>query len=91
MAGHVYLLHFDAPLGHARHYRGWTLDVERRLREHASANGRSVPLMRALKAAGIGFVLAETREGDRHVELRLRRRGGAARTCPICRAERNGG
>jgi hypothetical protein len=33
--GMVYLLHFDRPFRHARHYCGWTTDLAARLAEHA--------------------------------------------------------
>jgi hypothetical protein len=37
---------------------------------------------------GIGWKLARTWEGSRQRERQLKRRGGASRRCPICRAER---
>ena len=39
-AGTVYLLHFDQPYKHARHYVGWTArNVRCRLAEHAAGRG----------------------------------------------------
>jgi hypothetical protein len=35
--GTVYLLHFDRPYRHARHYLGWAEDLDNRLAEHAAA------------------------------------------------------
>ena len=32
-AGTVYLIHFDTPYKHARHYTGWASDLERRVAE----------------------------------------------------------
>lgn len=32
--GYVYLIHFTTPLGHAQHYRGWTEDLEARIKAH---------------------------------------------------------
>ena len=33
----VYLIHFDVPYAHARHYTGWTAsDLQGRLAEHAA-------------------------------------------------------
>jgi predicted GIY-YIG superfamily endonuclease len=41
MTGIVYLLHFDQPYKHARHYVGWTArNVKRRLAEHEAGRGR---------------------------------------------------
>lgn len=44
--------------------------------------------MRVLRAAGIGFVVARTWEGDRTFERKLKRRKDAPKLCPICREER---
>ena len=38
-AGTVYLLHFDQPYKHARHYVGWASNVKRRLAEHEAGRG----------------------------------------------------
>jgi hypothetical protein len=85
--GTVYLIHLQRPYRHARHYLGWTLDVERRLAVHRAGGGS--PLLRAASAAGISFTVARTWPGDRHLERRLhRRKNSPARLCPICRSER---
>jgi hypothetical protein len=41
LAGTVYLLHFDRPYRHARHYLGWTADetVDARLARHRAGGG----------------------------------------------------
>src|ERR1022692_3195850 len=57
--GTVYLIHFDRPYKHARHYIGWALDVRRRLTEHAA--GRGAHLLAVVKAAGIGWPLPPLR------------------------------
>jgi len=78
----VYLLHFDRPLHHARHYLGSTADLDARLAEHRAGTGaRLVAVMRSL---GIGFTLARTWPGDRKTERRLKRRKEGPRLCPIC-------
>lgn len=87
MIGTVYLLHFSRPFGHAKHYLGHAVNLERRLEEHA--RGRGANLVRHALAAGIKFKLARTWEGvDRYEERRLKNRGGKARMCPLCRARR---
>ena len=78
----VYLLHFDEPYKHARHYLGYTGNLELRVAEHR--NGTGARLMRAVVEAGISFVVARTWEGDRAFERRLKQRGSAVRLCPIC-------
>jgi hypothetical protein len=86
LAGTVYLIHLQRPYRHARHYLGWTLDVERRLAVHRAGGGS--PLLRAAVAAGISFEVARTWPGDRHLERRLHRyKNTPARLCPICRSK----
>jgi predicted GIY-YIG superfamily endonuclease len=62
----VYLLHFDEryPAGRRPgHYLGVAKDLERRLREHRAGNpGKGGSLTRAIKAKGIGFLVAWSRE-----------------------------
>lgn len=85
-AGLVYLVHFTEPYRHARHYTGWTADLESRLAEHQA--GRGARLLQVITQAGIGWTLARTWPGTRARERQLKRQGGASRRCPICRAER---
>lgn len=54
--GTVYLLHFDRPYKHARHYLGWAKDLDARLEHHRAGTGAR--LLAVLKEHGIGFVLA---------------------------------
>lgn len=83
MNGTVYLLHFEPPLGHARHYLGWAKDHEQRFLEHC--RGAGSPLVRAAVAAGCEVVTARTWHGvDRHFERRLKNRKETPRLCPIC-------
>ena len=77
--GIVYLLHFDHPYQHARHYTGWTPDLLDRLEKHARGHGSR--LMNVISAAGIGFVLVRVCEGTRATERALKRQGGASRRC----------
>jgi hypothetical protein len=87
--GTIYLLHFSQPYGHARHYTGWAQKggLFRRLAQHESGNGAASPLIRALLREGGEFVLARTWVGDRHRERQIKKQGGAARHCPICKEE----
>jgi predicted GIY-YIG superfamily endonuclease len=82
----VYLVHFSEPYRHARHYTGWTTDLEARLAEHRA--GRGARLLAVITQAGIDWTLARTWQGTRQRERQLKRQGGASRRCPICRAER---
>jgi hypothetical protein len=80
--GTVYLLHFDRPYKHARHYLGWADDLDARLAAHGTKRGAR--LLAVLRAEGIGWQLARTWPGDRHRERQLKNMGSAARRCPLC-------
>jgi hypothetical protein len=88
--GVIYLIHFDQPIGDphnprgfASHYTGWTLDLPARLVDHAA--GRGARLMQVVGGLGIGWQLARIWTGTRARERSLKRSGGAARRCPVCR------
>lgn len=82
----VYLLHFATPYQHARHYVGWSEQLEARLAHHRE--GRGARLMAAVSEAGIDFTVARLWQGaDRAFERRLHNAGGKARLCPICSGE----
>lgn len=84
--GTVYLLHFDRPYQHARHYTGWTTDLPARLAAHRKDS--DVKLLRVVRAAGIGWQLARTWPNTtRHRERQLKVQGGASRHCPLCKGE----
>lgn len=82
MTGTVYLLHFARPYKHARHYIGWTSDLNARLAQHQA--GRGARLLAVIKDAGITWTLARTWDGARSRERALKRQGGASRCCPLC-------
>lgn len=56
----IYILHFDTPLHHARHYVGYCADgtLNERLARHRAGHGSR--LMAALEEAGIGYTIALT-------------------------------
>jgi predicted GIY-YIG superfamily endonuclease len=80
--GTVYLLHFDQPYRHARHYIGWTTNLAARLAEHA--RGQGARLLAVVREAGITWRLARTWPGDRRRERQIKNQGGASRRCPCC-------
>ena len=80
----VYLLHFDVPYKHAKHYLGCTTNLQARLEAHQQGEGAK--LMRAVRMAGIRFQLARTWEGGRELERQLKRRKSSPRLCPICQS-----
>jgi len=81
----VYVLHFDPPYRHARHYIGFTVEKtpDRRLWQHL--NGRGSPLVKAAVAAGCEVrVAAFWRSGTRTFERWLKRRADVYKWCPCC-------
>lgn len=100
--GTVYLIHFDSPYVHARHYVGWSEDeaiavgmsnadvtLPQRLEDHRS--GRGSKLMAAVTEAGIGWHVARVWENvDRFVERKMHRRHCSARICPVCKEASHG-
>lgn len=83
--GVVHLLHFDRPYGHAQHYWGWASRLEARLAHHANGTGGRLPGV--ARANGIGWEVALVIPGDRNTERQMKNRGGARRSCPICKEE----
>jgi hypothetical protein len=96
MSGTVYLIHFDQPLGdlsnprgQARHYLGYTDDLQARLEAHRRGNGSAI--MAAVTRAGITWQLARTWDGDRGLERQLKARHNSPQLCPICQEEADDG
>jgi predicted GIY-YIG superfamily endonuclease len=80
--GTVYLIHFDRPYNHARHYTGWTRDLPARLAQHQA--GRGARLMEVITDAGISWHVARTWPGDRTRERAIKDRHQAPKLCPDC-------
>ena len=79
----IYLLHFDRPYRHARHYLGYARRLAPRLARHME--GRGARLMAAVSRAGIGVTVARTwPEGDRTLERQLHNRNNNPKLCPVC-------
>ena len=83
--GTTYLLCFDKPIGHSRHYLGWTSDLERRLDSHRNGPRERCVLTYELRRRGIGFKLARVWENVTiDHEKKLKRQRNSPRLCPIC-------
>ena len=82
LQGTIYLICFDKPFGHARHYLGWAVDHHKRLRRHRKGIGAK--LLRAVQNAGIGYVVVRTWQGDRKFERKLKDRNNRGKLCPRC-------
>lgn len=84
----TYLLHFDRPLAHARHYIGWT-DGPLHDRLNAHARGQGARIMAVCRERGIGWELARVwPDTDRKWERSLKRgTKNSTRLCPVCSPE----
>lgn len=87
--GYVYVLHFDSPLAHARHYIGCTMDPRARLIAHAQ--GRTAAIMRAVKSECITFRLGALgtthKAGMRRIERQVKDWHQGEQFCAACRGE----
>lgn len=84
----LYLLHFDAAHGHARHYLGSTENLPRRMMRHGKGFGAR--LTAVLADLGEHWTLAAVfvpRKGitSRKAERRAKLRKNSTKFCPICR------
>jgi hypothetical protein len=78
----VYLIHFEEPYKHARHYVGFAENLRKRLTLHALGHGAR--LMEVVKDAGITWRLARTWRGNRQLERKIKNRKHAPLLCPFC-------
>lgn len=82
-AGTCYLICFDQPYRHARHYLGWAANLDARLAAHRAGNGAR--LVSVITAAGIGWTLARTWEGaTEQDEKALKELRNGPGLCPRC-------
>jgi predicted GIY-YIG superfamily endonuclease len=80
----IYIIHFEKPYYHARHYVGYCKEglLDQRLAQHRAGTGAR--LMWAVEEAGLDWTVALTHPGDRHFERTLKRAKNTPRFCPIC-------
>lgn len=87
--GCIYLLCFERPYKHARHYLGFAASPtpDERIAEHRAGTGAR--LLAVIREAGIGFHVARVWTGaTRDDERALKDRKSSAKLCPLCRAAR---
>jgi predicted GIY-YIG superfamily endonuclease len=82
----VYLIHFDKPLKHARHYLGYTENLPGRVQKHR--NGQGAAFMKAIAQKGISWHVSRIWDGDRALERMLKDQHNASHLCPTCIQER---
>lgn len=89
--GEVYLLCLSGTLGgdrhRAKHYLGWSNDLENRLREHRTGKGSK--FTQAACRRGLTIRVAEVWTGTRHLEKSIKRSRNLKRFCPLCQREQN--
>jgi len=83
--GIVYLIHFNEPLHHARHYMGWTTNLIERLHAHETGNGSRI--MEVISDKEITWQLVRTWPGGRVLERQFKRQKHNPRFCPICNGD----
>lgn len=82
--GTVYLIHFDKPYKHAKHYLGFCEgEVEDRLATHKNGNGAR--LLKVLNSVGITYNIVRIwTKKDRAFERSLKKTHNSTRLCPCC-------
>ena len=81
----VYLIHFEQPYYHARHYLGYAANLEARIRSHRLGHGAK--LLRAVNAAGIAWEVVRVWEGGFDLEQALKSWHNAPHFCPVCQQQ----
>lgn len=84
----VYLIHFNTPLHHARHYIGYSADdlFDKRIECHRS--GRGSKLLAHLNRIGTGWHVVRLWLGeDGNFERKLKNNHSSKKLCPICQAQ----
>lgn len=84
----VYLLCYNKPLYHAKHYLGNTSNLDNRIRRHRSGQSRA-HLPMAFHKLGIDFIVSRTWEGSFALEKQLKKRKNNRKLCPICSMKGN--
>lgn len=84
--GWVYILHFDEPIEHARHYIGSSNQLTQRLYAHAVGRGATLTQVAFFRGIGfrIGYVGQARRLSPRSLERRAKHWHGAYQFCAIC-------
>jgi predicted GIY-YIG superfamily endonuclease len=80
--GLVYLIHLDPAYKHARHYTGWTANLDQRLAEHRA--GAGARLLDVVQKAGGSWHLVRTWPGTRSLERAIKDMRAVPQLCPEC-------
>lgn len=81
--GYVYLIHFERPVGNARHYIGYTESFEQRIESHRAGTGSA--LCKIANEKGINWLVVRVwHDATRQDEVRIKK-STAKHICPICK------
>lgn len=80
----IYLIHFERPLHHARHYLGYCADETLQVRLIRHRASRGARLLAVLRTLNINWEVVRVFEGDRRFERTLKNRRNTPRLCPVC-------
>jgi hypothetical protein len=84
--GHgVYLICFDRPFAHAKHYLGWASNIGERIDCHRASGRRCARLIKAVNDAGIGWRVVRVWPGLEKGDERRMKSSGHSRRCPCCK------
>ena len=87
--GSVYLVHFARAYHGARHYLGFSTNVQERMKAHKA--GRGTPLLAAVARKKIPFRVVRTwRKRDGYFEQELKRNHELKDLCPVCSGKKRG-
>lgn len=81
----VYLLHFTKPLGRAKHYIGWSPDIDKRVSRHKTGKGAKFTASAVRNGAEL-LLVRIWQGGDRRLEWVLKNSGAHSDLCPLCKA-----
>jgi hypothetical protein len=81
----VYLRHFTKPLGRAKHYIGWSPDIDKRVFRHKAVKGAKFTASAVRNGAELLLVRVWP-GGDRRLEWVLKKSGAHRVLCPLCKA-----
>ena len=93
MSWKVYVIHFNKPYKHAKHYTGIAKNVPKRMKEHKGGYGAR--LLRVLKDNNIGFrwniiveypTFSEAKQHEKKLKTKIKK---PQRYCPICKELKN--
>ena len=81
----VYLIHFDTPLGHAKHYIGTAKNTDSRFFAHRQ--GKGARILQVCNELRIGYQMVRFWIGGRKLERKLKKGKNSPLLCPVCNPE----